>query len=193
MKIFSRMYDMVMRWAVHRHAPWYLAANSFAESVFWPIPPDVMLAPMSLSAPARAWRLALLTTLCSVAGAIVGYWLGYLMFDPWVLPMIKQLHYEAHLATTQAWFARYGIWVVLIAAFTPIPYKVFTVTAGLLQMAFLPFVLISLFGRGLRFFLVAGLMKWGGARMERRLRKSIDILGWLCIVLAVIFYLVFKD
>lgn len=193
MKIFSRMYDMVMRWAVHRHAPWFLAANSVAESVFWPIPPDVMLAPMCLSAPRRAWRLAMLTTLCSVVGAVIGYWLGYLMFDPWVMPVIQKMHYEAHLATTQAWFSSYGVWVVLIAAFTPIPYKVFTVSAGLLQMAFLPFVAISLFGRGLRFFLVAGLMHWGGARMESQLRKYVDILGWLCIVLAVVLYLVFKD
>lgn len=192
MKLFSRLYDRVMRWSRHPHALWYLAANSFAESVFWPIPPDVMLAPMCLANPGRSWRLALLTTLTSVVGACVGYLLGYLLFEPVVLPLIHAMKYDAHLATTQAWFAQYGIWVVLLAAFSPIPYKVFTVTAGLLQMALLPFILISLFGRGLRFFLVAALMKWGGARMERKLRQFIDVIGWSCVVLALVLYFVFK-
>lgn len=192
MKVFSRLYDSVMGWARHPNAPRYLAANSFAESVFWPIPPDVMLAPMSLSQPNKAWRYASITTLFSVLGAAVGYLLGYLLFEPIAMPLIEAFHYERHLVTTKAWFAEYGIWVVLIAAFTPIPYKVFTITAGLLQMAILPFILISVLGRGLRFFLVAGLMKWGGAKMEAKLRQYVDWLGWLCIVAAVLAYILLK-
>ncbi len=192
MKLFSKLYLLVMRWSSHRHAPFYLAANSFAESVFWPIPPDVMLAPMSLANPPRAWFFALLTTLSSVLGALLGYALGYLLFEPLVWPAIEAFGYQSQFATVQAWFDQYGIWVVLIAAFTPIPYKLFTVTAGLLHMALLPFVLISLFGRGLRFFLVAGLMRWGGVRMEKQLFKYIDLLGWATVLLAAVAYVLLK-
>ncbi|MFB9846046.1 YqaA family protein [Oceanisphaera arctica] len=193
MKIFSRLYRQVMMWAVHRHAPVYLSLNSFAESIFWPVPVDVMLAPMALSKPERAWHYAALATFFSVLGAAFGYLLGYALWEPVVQPFIATMGYEGKMAIAQQWFDDWGIWVIFIASFTPIPYKVFTVTAGLLQMAFLPFLLISLVGRGLRFFLVSGLMVWGGVRMEARLIRYIDILGWLCLAAAVVAYLLLKQ
>ena len=193
MKIFSRLYQQVMIWAMHRHAPVYLSLNSFAESIFWPVPVDVMLAPMALSKPRRAWFYAGLATVFSVLGACFGYLLGYALWDPVVQPFIATMGYESKIDIARQWFEEWGIWVIFIASFTPIPYKVFTVTAGLLHMVFLPFVLISLVGRGLRFFLVAGLMVWGGVKMEARLIRYIDIIGWLCIVAAVVAYLMLRN
>lgn len=193
MKIFSRLYQLVMKWAMHRHAPVYLSLNSFAESIFWPVPVDVMLAPMTLAKPKSAWFYAGLATVFSVLGAGFGYLLGYALWDPIVQPFIASMGYEGKIEVAEAWFAKWGGWVIFIASFTPIPYKVFTVTAGLLSMAFLPFILVSLVGRGLRFFLVSGLMKWGGVKMEAKLIRYIDLIGWACLIAAVIAYLLLRN
>lgn len=171
-----------MRWARHPHAPWYLGGLSFAESSFFPVPPDVMLAPMCLARPLRAWHFALLTTLASVAGGLAGYAIGYFAFDA-LAPWLRGSQHWASYQSAVAWFGEYGFWAVFIAGFSPIPYKVFTIAAGVLSMALLPFTLASLIGRGARFFLVAALMKWGGARMEGMLRQHIDRIGWLTVVL----------
>jgi membrane protein YqaA with SNARE-associated domain len=182
LKVFSPLYARAMQWARHRHAPWYLGGLSFAESSFFPIPPDVMLAPMCLAQPARAWWFALLTTLTSVAGGVFGYLIGIFAFDL-IEPMLRDSSYWDSYLLAQEWFARWGFWAVFVAGFSPIPYKVFTIAAGVAAMAFGPFVLASLIGRGGRFFLVAGLMAWGGARMESALKRYVDLLGWLTVVL----------
>lgn len=192
MKLFSAIYDWTLKWAEHKFAPHMLALLTFAESVFFPIPPDVLLAPMVLAKPEKAWRLASLTTLSSIIGGSVGYILGYLMFEPWIQPLITEFGYQHRFDTAMNWFSEWGVWVVFIAGFSPIPYKLFTVSAGFLQMAFLPFFLASAIGRGMRFFLVAGLIQWGGNAMEKSLRKWIDVLGWGLVVLIIIAYLVFK-
>jgi membrane protein YqaA with SNARE-associated domain len=191
-KLFEPMYDMALRWARHRHAVKYLGGLSFAESVFFPIPPDVMLAPMSLSQPDKAWRFALITTLASIFGGIAGYWLGYFAFDAWLAPIIESWDYTHKIETATQWFADYGVWVVFVAGFSPIPYKVFTTSAGFLQMAFFPFLIASAVGRGARFFLVAGLMRWGGAPMEAKLRQYVEVLGWAVVLLAVAAYLILR-
>ncbi|MBT82638.1 MAG: hypothetical protein CL587_19880 [Alteromonadaceae bacterium] len=188
MKIFQPCYDLALRWARHKHANRYLAGLSFAESMFFPIPPDVMLAPMSMSQPNRAWLFAALTTIASVLGGIAGYALGFFTFEAWLEPLIISAGYEEKLQTTIDWFETYGVWVVFLAGFSPIPYKVFTISAGVLNMALVPFIISSAIGRGARFFLVAGLMKWGGAAMEAKLREYVEILGWLTIGLAVLAY-----
>jgi membrane protein YqaA with SNARE-associated domain len=191
MKIFSPLYQRAMRWARHPRAPWYLGGLSFAESSFFPIPPDVMLAPMSMARPKRALWFATLTTLTSVAGGMFGYLIGMFAFElvePWLL----QGHYAAPFQRAQAWFEQWGFFAIFLAGFSPIPYKVFTITAGVLGMAFLPFVLASFVGRGLRFYLVALLMAWGGERMESKLHRWIDWLGWLTVVAVVIIVLAYK-
>lgn len=192
MKLFQPCYDLALRWAKHPWASRYLAGLSFAESVIFPVPPDVMLAPMSLSRPDRAWYFAMLTTIASILGGIAGYLLGYLAFDGWLQPMIESAGYTHKLETAMGWFEKYGVWVVFIAGFSPIPYKIFTISAGFLQMAFLPFLIASAIGRGARFYLVAGLMRWGGARMEQELRKYVEVIGWAVIILAVVAYLVLR-
>jgi len=191
MKIFSKLYDMTLRWAAHPKAPWYLGGLSFAESSFFPIPPDVMLAPMVLAKRNKAWWFAAITTIASVLGGIAGYLIGWLAFDliePWVM----QAGYGDKLALTKDWFEQWGVWVVFIAGFAPIPYKLFTISAGVLAMSFLPFVMASLIGRGARFFLVAGIIRVGGEKMEAVLRKYIDTMGWIVIVGAVAVYVGFQ-
>jgi membrane protein YqaA with SNARE-associated domain len=185
MRLFGPLYDRVLAWAAHPKARWYLGALSFAESSFFPIPPDVMLAPMALARPVDAWRLAFLTTVTSVAGGVLGYVIGFFALDaiePW---LVSAGYWEGYLQARE-WFNTWGFWAVLAAGFSPIPYKLFTIAAGALSM-FLPvFVLASLVGRGGRFFLVAGLIRWGGAPMEARLRRNVEFLGWLLVGLLLV-------
>ena len=185
MKLFAPLYERAMQWARHRHAPWYLGGMSFAESSFFPIPPDVMLAPMALARPEKAWLYAWITTLASVAGGVFGYFIGLLAFDA-IEPWLQTSRYWGAYQTATQWFDEWGVVAVFIAGFSPIPYKVFTIAAGALSMALLPFTLASVIGRGGRFFLVAGLMRWGGARMEAQLRQHIDRLGWATVALVAV-------
>lgn len=191
MQIFSPLYERVMRWAAHRHAQWYLAGLSFAESSFFPVPPDVMLAPMSLASTSKAWRYAIITTIASVIGGAAGYLLGAFAFDliqPWLIKVGYMDKYD--LAVN--WFERWGVWVIFLAGFSPIPYKLFTIAAGVVSMAFVPFMIASFIGRGARFFLVSALMVWGGDRMEAVLRKNIDRIGWLMVGLIVVVIIVIE-
>ncbi len=186
MTLFTKMYDMTLRWSRHPHAERYLATLSFAESSFFPIPPDVMLAPMSMAQPKQAWRLALITTIASVLGGVFGYFIGA-MFYHQLLPLFEQLGWMSHFATIQEWFAKWGVMAVIVAGFTPIPYKIFTIASGLAGMAIIPFMLASCVGRGARFFLVAALMAWGGEAMEQKVRGIVEWLGWGVVALIGVF------
>jgi len=189
--LFSTLYATVMRWAAHRHAQWYLAGLSFAESSFFPIPPDVMLAPMALAETKKAWYYAALTTFFSVLGGVAGYFIGHFAFE-FIEPWMQSAGYSDYYRLAVSWFDRWGVWVIFIAGISPIPYKVFTIAAGVVSMALLPFVLASLIGRGMRFFIVAGLMVLGGPRMEQALRRHVDRLGWAVVILVVIALIVFR-
>lgn len=189
MKIFTPLYEWTLKWAEHKLAPKMLAILTFAESVFFPIPPDVLLAPMVLAQREKAWYYASLTTIASVFGGVAGYFLGFWMFEPWIQPLITEFGYQARFDKAVEWFNEWGVWVVFIAGFSPIPYKLFTVSAGFLQMAFLPFLLVSAVGRGMRFFLVAGIIHYGGDKMETKLRQWVDTLGWAVVVLVGVAYL----
>lgn len=181
MSVFSALYDRALSWAAHPHAERYLAGLSFAESSFFPIPPDVMLAPMTLAQPERGWRFAFLTTVASVTGGIAGYAIGWWALDA-IEPLLRSLGYwDSYIRSTE-WFETWGFLAVLAAGFTPIPYKIFTIAAGALHLLLPVFVVASFVGRGGRFFLVAGLVVWGGEPMRRRLRQHVDTLGWLLIV-----------
>jgi membrane protein YqaA with SNARE-associated domain len=180
-----------MQWARHRNAVWYLSGLSFAESSFFPIPPDVMLAPMSMAQPRAAMRYALVTTLASVLGGLFGYLIGAFFFE-WIEPWLQQSHYWDKYLHARAWFGEWGFWAILVAGFSPIPYKVFTIAAGTLGMNLPLFVLGSVLGRGGRFFLVAGLMAWGGERIETRLRAWVEWLGWLLVMIVLAGYFYFR-
>jgi membrane protein YqaA with SNARE-associated domain len=189
--IFSSLYARVMGWSRHPRAVRYLAGLSFAESSFFPIPPDVMLAPMCLACPQRAYWLAFVTTVSSVLGGLLGYFIGLWaieMISPWLMAS----RYAPAYALAQQWFEDYGVWAVLLAGFSPIPYKVFTIAAGAASMAVFPFVIASVLGRGVRFYLVASLMKWGGAPMEQWLARWVDRLGWILVAVVVIGLLAYQ-
>ena len=189
MKLFSKLYTRAMKWARHKHAPYYLCGLSFIESSVFPIPPDVMLAPMALAHPERAWFYASLTTAASVLGGLAGYLIGWLAFDL-AAPLIKATGYWDLYLLTKQWFGAWGFWAIFIAGFSPIPYKLFTIAAGVISMPLVPFVLASIIGRGLRFFLVAWLMAWGGEPMEQALHRYIDRIGWATVLLLVIAYFI---
>ena len=146
---------------------------------------------MSLATPSKAWHYALITTIASVLGGLFGYLIGMLAFD-WIQPWLQDSHYWAVFEKSQTLFKEYGFWAVFIAGFSPIPYKIFTISAGAFGIALAPFVLASIIGRGLRFYLVAGLMKWGGAPMEAKLKQYIDYIGWAVVLIALCAFLFLK-
>lgn len=192
MQLFSKLYDRVMTWSKHPKAPWYLGGLSFAESSFFPIPPDVMLAPMSLGQPNKAWRFAFITTITSVLGGLLGYAIGAFAFD-FIAPHLQQSErYWAAYQRAETWFYDWGVWAIFLAGFSPIPYKVFTIAAGALGMPLLPFAIASFLGRGGRFFMVAGLMKFGGVKMEQNLRKYVDRIGWATVILVALAVAIIK-
>jgi membrane protein YqaA with SNARE-associated domain len=187
MRLFSIFYEKMLFWSRHPHAPYYLGAVSFIESSLFPIPPDVMLAPMSLARPDRAIWYATITTLTSVVGALFGYIIGMFFFH-WVGPLLKQFGYWPAYQQVQTWFGHWGGWVIFIAGFSPIPFKLFTIAGGALHMSLLPFIVGSFFGRGLRFYLVAILMRYGGKHIDRILKRSIDWIGWIVVGLLIVGY-----
>jgi membrane protein YqaA with SNARE-associated domain len=185
MSLFEPLYKRVLGWAAHPHAERYLGALSFAESSFFPVPPDVMLAPMCLANRQRAWRFALITTVASLLGGVAGYAIGYYLFEA-IEPWLRSSSYWPAYLQGKEWFDAWGVWAVLIAGFSPIPYKIFTVSAGVVVLNFPGFLLASLVGRGARFFLVAGLVVAGGERMESAIETSIERIGWAVVLLVVV-------
>jgi membrane protein YqaA with SNARE-associated domain len=191
--IFGPLYERVMRWSRHRHAEWYLGVMSFAESSFFPIPVDVMLAPMCMASPDKWWRYALNATVFSVLGGLAGYAIGYLTFEA-IEPWLRGSHYWNAYLTARDWFELYGIWTVFVAGFSPIPYKVFTIAAGVAALTLPGFFIASLIGRGARFFLVAGVVRYTGPRLEATMLRYIERIGWAVVVatLLVIGYLMLR-
>ncbi len=183
--MFQKLYDKTLRWSRHRHATRYLGFVSFADSSFFPITPLVMLVPMVLAQQDKAFRFALLTTVMSAFGAILGYGIGYFLFEM-ISPWLQTTHYWADYLAAKIEVDKWGIWAVLIGGFLPIPYKIFTITAGSLNMALLPFLLVSTLGRGCRFFLVAFLLKFGGEKFETKLRNYINKIGWISVMVIMI-------
>ena len=184
MRLFAPLYDQTLRWARHSRAPWALSLLSFVESVIFPIPTDVMLAPMVLAQPPKWLHYATLATVFSVLGGVFGYLLGAWAFD-WASPWLLAGNGAPAFDEAQRLFREWGVWFVFMAALTPIPYKVFTISAGFMALALVPFIVASAAGRAARFFLVAGLVRWAGARYEPLLRRHIESVGWAAIAVLV--------
>jgi membrane protein YqaA with SNARE-associated domain len=155
--MIHRLYNRVLALAGRPHAPWWLAAIAFAEASFFPLPPDALLVPMTLARPERAWRLATICTLASVAGGALGYLIGYALFDVLAAPLLHAYHYDAAFARFQQTYDRYGVYVILVKGLTPIPYKLVSIASGAAHFDFAVFMAASLVTRGMRFFLLAGL------------------------------------
>ena len=191
MQLFGTIYDKTMAWSKHRYASFWLSFVSFIEAIFFPIPPDVMLIPMSMSKPQNATKYAIYTTIASVVGGVIGYFIGLYAFD-WVQGFISDWGMQANFDKAKAWFETWGVSVVFLAGFSPIPFKVFTICAGVMQMAFLPFVLTAAISRFARFILVAKLSAWGGEKYAEKIRRSIELIGWGTIILAVVAYAIYE-
>lgn len=178
------LYNWVMRQAESRHAPKALFAVSFAESSFFPIPPDVMLAPMVVKRPEKAYWFAFVCTLASVLGGILGYAIGYFLTDlgQWILAVTGN---KGGLAEFQSWYADWGIWLILAKGLTPIPYKLVTIASGIAHFSFGMFMLGSVVTRGARFFAVAWALKKFGPHIlpviERRL-TTFTLIGLVVLV-----------
>src|SRR5215475_6980247 len=171
--MLRRLYDLVIRLAAHPRALPALGLISFLESSIFPIPPDVMLVPMVLADRTKAFRIALVCTVCSVLGGLLGYAIGYYFFETIGEWVVRTYHLEAGLTAFRAGFEKYGIWIILIKGLTPIPYKLVTIASGAAHFDLFTFVWASIVTRGLRFFLIAALLwKYGEpvrAFIEQRL------------------------
>lgn len=189
--MFRKLYDWVMGLAGSRHAPAGLAAVSFAESSFFPIPPDVMLAPMVLARPDRAFVYAGICTAASVFGGLLGYAIGFYL-EPVGMWLLSLMGHPDGKAAFEKWFADWGLWVILIKGATPIPYKLVTITAGLAQFSLFTFIWASVLTRGLRFFAVAAILKYFGPAMLAEFEKRMALYGTLGILALVALVVVFK-
>ena len=184
--MLRRLYQRVLLLAASRYAPVWLAAVAFAESSFFPVPPDALLIPMALARPDRALRYALIATVASVAGGMLGYLIGYALFDQVARPLLALYHYEAAYAAFQERFAQVGLWIILIKGLLPIPYKIITIASGAAQFDFLTFVVASAATRGARFFLWALLLKFFGAHAQGFIERRLPWLLAATAVLAVV-------
>ena len=157
--MLRRLYDWVMLLAAHPRALWALGAVSFAESSFFPIPPDAMLVPMVLARPREAWKIALVCTIASVVGGFFGYAIGYFLYETVGQAVVSFYQLEPQFAEYQALFNEWGLWIILIKGMTPIPYKIITIASGVAKFDLAVFALASIVTRGARFFLVAALLR----------------------------------
>jgi membrane protein YqaA with SNARE-associated domain len=179
--MLHRLYMRTLALAASPRATWWLFGVAFAEASFFPIPPDVLLIPMALARPDRAWRFALICTAGSVIGGALGYLIGYAVFDQLARPLITLYGYGDKFAAFQALYAQWGLWVILIKGLTPIPYKIVTIASGAARFNFGIFMVASLVTRGARFFLVATLLHFFGSPVrdfiERRLTLVTSLLA----------------
>ena len=177
------LYDRTMRLAGHRHADSALAAISFAESSFFPIPPDVLLMPMVLAQRHRAFLIALNCTIASTIGGIAGYAIGYFLFEAIGRSILDFYGYAEQFARFQTLYNEWGAWIVFAAGFTPIPYKVFTIASGVTGLNLATFIIASVVSRGLRFFIVAGLLWKFGVPIRDFIERYLGLLFTLFVVL----------
>ena len=181
--MLRRLYDRTLELSAHRHAAWGLAGVSFVESSFFPIPPDVMLIPMVLADRAKAWFLAAICTLASVLGALLGYYIGFALWEGVGQPIIELYNGAAAFDKFTEFYDSWGVWIVLAAAISFLPYKVAAIASGVAGLALLPFIAASLVGRGLRFFGVAALVYFFGPQVRRFIDRYFNILTAVFVVL----------
>lgn len=182
--MLRRLYDRTIDLAAHRHAIWVLAAVAFTESFVFPVPPDVLLIPMVLAARRRAWRIALVCTAASVAGGLLGYGIGAVLYEGIGRQIVEFYGYGPQFANASGLYNEYGAWIVLVAGLTPIPYKIFTIASGVAALDPAVFVAASVVARGLRFFLIAALLYWIGPPVRDFVERRLGLVFALfCILL----------
>ena len=182
MRPFHTLYNKILDWSSSRFAIFWLSLISFLESSILPYPiQDLLLASMSLKNRSKAYYFATICTISSVLGAIAGYFIGVYAIN-FIMPMLEKLNYLPELYSAEQLFNNYGVLIILIAGFSPIPYKLFTISAGMMSMPLLPFVAFSIIARGARYFLISLLVRKFGKKTDAWLNKYIDRLGYLLII-----------
>lgn len=189
MKLFGPIYTRALQWARHRNATWLLALLSFIEAIFFPVPPEVMLAPMCLSQPRRGFWFAGVSLAASMAGAVIGYYLGHYAFEALkpalqAIGMLDKLEHGIDIVRAKSQESPWAVfWFLVLAGFSPIPMKVFTWASGIVSVPMLQFLLSMLVGRGKRVFLIALAIRLGGERAEKALHRYIEPIGWIALAL----------
>ena len=180
-----RLYDWTMGLAAHPHAMWWLALLAFCESSFFPIPQDIMMIPLILAARQRAFHIAALVTLASVLGGGAGYYIGSGLYETLGVAIIDFYGYQDKIEIFRGWYETWGTWIVAAGAFTPIPYKVVTITSGAMGMDFAQFMGVSVVGRGARFFLMAALLWQFGEPIRNLIENKFGLMTSLFLVLLI--------
>lgn len=187
--MFSNLYLKVLSWSKKKNSSIWLFIVSFTESSFFPVPPDIMLIPMTIERRDHSLFFIILTTISSVLGGVFGYYIG-MMFVDIVYPLIISFGYENLFISSKQLILDHGIWVIILAGFTPIPYKIFTIAAGFIGMDIIVFITGSIIGRGMRYGLVVGLVYKYGIKLNGMILKYIDKIGWYIIFLLCLIYFI---
>jgi len=181
----KKLYQWMVDSAAKKNALWILAAISFIESSFFPIPPDIMLIPMVIAARNKAWRIAFVATIASVIGGYLGYAIGFWGYDLIARPLLEFYGYVDKFEIFKDYYNEYGAWIVFAAGITPFPYKVITIASGAVSLNLLVFGLASIVARGLRFFIIAGLLYYFGPSIKNYIEKHFGMLSILFFILLV--------
>ena len=185
MNFFKKTYDWTLEKAQHKNAKWYLSLISFAESSFFPIPPDILLIPMALASKARALFYAFMCTLFSVLGGILGYAIGYFFYNSVGIYIVDFYHLENSFNIFESYYKEFGILIVLGAGITPFPYKFITIASGVFGLNIFLFIIVSIIGRGLRFYLIAILLYFFGEKIKLIIDKYFNVLTIVFFILLV--------
>ncbi len=184
-RLIQKTYDVMLNLSAAPSAMWFLFIVAFAESSFFPIPPDVMLIPMVLAAPNKAWKIAGLATFASVVGGYFGYGIGVFAFDLIAKPILEFYNALEQFHSFEAYYHEYGAWIVFGAGITPFPYKIITIASGVVRLDLGVFTAASVLARGLRFFLVAWLLKKYGSPMKEFIEKHLGLLSVVFLILLI--------
>lgn len=187
--MLRRLYNWCIDAAGKPYASWIMGVVSFAESSFFPVPPDVMLVPMSLARPDRAYFYATLCTVTSVAGGLLGYFIGAYLYESIGLWLIQLYGYGSNIEAFREAYREWGAWIILLKGMTPIPYKIVTIASGFTNYPLLPFILLSFIARGMRFYIVAFLLNRYGVRVRVILEERLELwvgLGAIILVAGII-------
>ena len=192
MKIFRSLYDWTLNKASHKKASWFLVLVSFAESSFFPIPPDILLIPMILAKRLKAWFYALICTLSSVAGGLVGYAIGIFFYASIGSAIVEIYGLSDSFNLFEDYYKQYGSWIVLGAGFTPFPFKFITIASGVFNLNIFLFVIVAIIARGLRFYLIATLLFIFGNTIKNLIDKYFNLLVSLFFILLIGSILIIK-
>lgn len=183
--IIRKTYDLMLKWSASPNAMFWLFLVAFAESSFFPIPPDIMLIPMMLATPTKAWKIAGVATLASLIGGYFGYAIGVFAFDMIAEPILNFYHALDKFHTFENYYHQYGAWIVFGAGITPFPYKIITIASGVVHLDLIVFTIASILARGMRFFVVAWLLKKYGEPMKYFIDKHLGKLSILFLILLI--------